>query len=385
MKKIILFFVLIFSISTSNCLSQFSILNAEADSLVLRGSDYIYNLEFENAKKCFVEVQTKFPEHPAGYFLDAMIEWWKILIDKPNSNLYKNTFLNKIDKAISVCDSLLTVNPADINALFFKAGSIGYRARFYVEENSFVNAAKDGKTAYDLLISCLKIAPNNRDIMLGTGIYNYFAAAIPEKYPIVKPLLLFLPSGDKVIGKMQLKAAANGARYASVEAKVVLMQIYYMFENRPHDCLPIIEELHKRFPNNPYFKKYYARTLVRVGAWTLFEAVWREILNDCINKTYGYNNDLARESMYYIGLALQRKGDYEMALRYFYKSDEGSRAIDKKGPSSFMAMTNLNIGKIYDKLGRRERAIYQYRKVLKMPNFNNSHSDAKRFINEPFK
>jgi hypothetical protein len=93
-----------------------------------------------------------------------------------------------------------------------------------------MNAVKDANTAFDILIKCLKVAPSNTDIMLGTGIYNYFAAAIPEKYPIVKPLLLMLPSGDKKLGEMLLKAAAKKARYASIEAKVVLMQIYYSFE-----------------------------------------------------------------------------------------------------------------------------------------------------------
>ena len=384
MKIAVVAFVLMV-FSANNCFSQWSILNAEADSLVLRGSDYIYNIDFENAEKYFKEVQTKYPWHPAGYFLDAMIEWWKILIDKPRSNQFKDIFLRKIARTITVSDSLLSVNPVDINALFFKAGAIGYRARFYVEEGSWVSAVKDGREAFDLLISCLRLAPSNRDIMLGTGIYNYFAAAIPEKYPIVKPLLLFLPSGDKVIGEMQLKAAANGARYASVEAKVVLMQVYYIFENRPFDCLPIIEELHKKYPNNPYFKKYYARTLVRIGSWSLFEATWREILVDCIDKKYGYNNDLAREAMYYIALALQRKGDYDLALRYYYKCDEGSRSLDKSKPSSFMSMTNLNIGKIYDKQGKRESAISQYRKVLRMPNFNTTHSEAQKYIETPFK
>jgi tetratricopeptide (TPR) repeat protein len=376
--------IILFILSSSICSSQWSILNTEADSIVLKGTDYIYNLEFSNAEKCFKEVQQKYPAHPAGYFLDAMIEWWKILIDKPRSKQFKDVFLRKIEKTLSVCDSILILKPYDINALFFKAGSIGYRARYYVEDNSWINAVKDGNTAFDLLIACLKIAPNNHDIMLGTGIYNYFAAAIPEKYPIVKPLLLLLPSGDKKIGEMQLKAAAKGARYASVEAKVVLMQVYYVFENRPIECLPIIEELFNKYPNNPYFKKYYARNLVRVGSWTMFEKYFREILNDCIAKKYGYNNDLARESMYYIALALQHQADYQQALKYYYKCDEGSRAIDKDGPSSFMSMTNLNIGKIYDKQGKRDLAISQYNKVLKMNNFNNSYEEAKKYLQKPY-
>ncbi|MDR0926286.1 MAG: tetratricopeptide repeat protein [Ignavibacteria bacterium] len=382
MKHILLTILLL--LSPAIALSQWSILSTSADSLVTLGENYIYNLEYDKAEQCFKQLQQEYPKHPAGYFLDAMIDWWRILVDKDNSAKYNDNFLRKIEKTVKMCDAILDTHKLDINALFFKAGAIGYRGRYYVETENWISAAKDGSTAFDLLINCLKVAPNNHDIMLGCGIYNYFAASIPEKYPIVKPLMLLLPSGDKVIGEMQLKASARGARYASVEAKVALMQLYYTFENKPNECLPIVEELHKTYPNNPYFKKYYARTLVRVGAWTMFEDYWRQILIDCLANKYGYNRDLARESMYYIALALQNKKDYTQALKYYYKCDEGCRAIDKKGASSFMSMTNLNIGKIYDLQGKRELAIKQYNKVLKMDNFRTTHDDANSYIKRAY-
>ncbi len=360
-------------------------MNAEADSLVIQGSKYIYNIEFANAEMCFRQVQNKFPDHPAGYFLDAMIDWWKILIDKPNTSKYRDNFLKKIEKTISKCDYLIAEDPININALFFKAGALGYRARFYVEDESWLNAVSDGNEAFELLKRCLKLAPSNHDIMLGTGIYNYFAAAIPEKYPIVKPMLLMLPQGDKRLGELQLKSAAKNARYCSVEAQVALMQIFYSFESRPADCMAILDDLTKNYPNNPYFKKYYARNLVRMGAWMRFEEVWREMLINCIDKKFGYENTIAREAMYYIGMALQRKGDYEQALKYYYKSDEGSRVLDKNGTSGFMVMTNLNIGKIYDKQGKRELARKQYQKVLNMKDANGAHNEAKKYLKEAFK
>lgn len=384
MKKTFLF-VSLFLVISVRANSQWSILNAEADSIVLQGMNYIYNMDFANATRCFTDVQGRYPEHPAGYFLDAMQYWWKILIDKDNADKYKNTFLKKIDKTIAVCDSILERYPTDINALFFKAGAIGYRGRFWVEDKSWVSAVRDGDAAFELLKQCLFVAPSNRDIMLGTGIYNYFAAAIPEQYPIVKPLMLLMPSGDKKVGEMQLLASAKSARYASVEAKVVLLQLYYSFENRPYECLPITEELHQKYPNNPYFKKYYARSLVRTGQWFNFEEIWREILTSCLKNEFGYDRQLAREAMYYIGIALERKSDYNQALRYFYKCDEGCRSLDKDGPSSYMSMTNLHIGKIYDKQSKRELAIKQYKKVLNMPNYNSSHADANRYIKEAYK
>ena len=385
MKKIISLFMSLFIFCLSNSIySQWSILNAEADSIVLKGSNHIYNLEFIEAEKCFFEVQNKYPVHPAGYFLDAMITWWKILIDKNNSDSYKDAFLSKIEKTINICDKLLDSNSSNINALFFKGGAIGYRARYYADIESWINAAKDASEAFDILKRCLKIAPSNHDIMLGTGIYNYFAEAIPEKYPIVRPLLLFLPSGDKKIGELLLKSAAKNARYSNVEAKVALMQIYYSFESNNWEALNIVRELHQKYPDNPYFKKYYGRLLVRTGNYS-FEECWREILRDCIAKKFGYQYELARESMYYIALALIRKKDYDMALKYLYKCDEGSRVIDKSKTSSFMIMANLWMGKIYDLQEKRNYAIKQYEKVLKMDNYFDSHSDAKKFIASPYK
>lgn len=365
--------------------AQWSILDKVADSLVLQGMDYIYNLELKKAANCSSQLQKQYPDHPAGYFLEAMIDWWKILIDPVNKKLYKPNFTKHIDNTLTKCENILKNNPVDINALFFKAGAIGYRGRFFVDDESWMKAARDGNEAFDLLKKCLKLAPNNHDIMLGTGIYNYFVAAIPEKYPAVKPMLLMLPPGDKLIGELQLKASAKDARYVSIEAQVVLMQIYYSFENKSDECLNIVSKLIDKYPSNPYFRKYYARSLVKIGAWSKFEKIWREILTNCIDKKFGYNNATAREAMYYIGLALQRDQNYSQALKYYFKCDEGCRKIDKDGPSSFMVMTNLNIGKIYDKQGKRDLAIAQYQKVLKMKNFNTSHEEANKYIKQAYK
>ncbi|MCL2040356.1 MAG: hypothetical protein FWG85_08025 [Bacteroidetes bacterium] len=383
MKRFFLsFLTLLLSISVK---AQWSILDAEADSIVRAGTNYIYNLDFTDAERCFKEVQNKLPAHPAGYFLDAMIDWWRLTIDKPRSEKFKDVFLNKIKKAIDVCDAILDTNKKNINALFFKGGALGYRGRYYADEESWVKAVSDANAALDVLIECLKVAPNNHDIMLGTGIYNYFAAAIPEQYPIVKPLMLFIPSGDKKIGEYQLKSAASKARYASIEAKVVLMQVYYTFEKKSWEALDIAKELFQKYPNNPYFKKYYARCLVRTGDYNNFEKYWREILKDCIDKKFGYNNDLARESMYYIALALIRKKDYSLALRYLVKCEEGSKEIDKKKHSSFIVMCNLWMGKVYDLQENRNNAISQYKKVLKMTNYSTSHEEAQRYLEKPFK
>ena len=120
---ITIIFLIFCSIFKTN--AQWPILKTDADSLIKIGSDYIYNVQFSNAEETFKKVIDKYPTNPAGYFLDAMVIWWKISTYR-NTESYDQLFLNKIDKVILVCEDLLQKNPLDISALFFKGGALGY-------------------------------------------------------------------------------------------------------------------------------------------------------------------------------------------------------------------------------------------------------------------
>ncbi|MFP4545114.1 MAG: tetratricopeptide repeat protein [Candidatus Kapaibacterium sp.] len=383
MKKILIT-VIFLMISGSLAQAQWAIMRSDADSLVQIGIDKIYNVEFDEAEDIFKEVIDRYPDHPVGYFLDAMVDWWKITLYR-FTDRFDDSFLKKINKVIEVSDRHLEDNPYDVVMLFFKGGALGFRGRYHAQRENWIKAASDGKDAFNIMIKCQKIAPTNKDIMLGTGIYNYFAVAIPEKYPMVKPFTVFLPRGDKEIGLLQLKAAAKHARYAAVEAKVVLLQIYYSFENDLTKALQAAQTLHGKYSDNPYFHRYLGRAYVRRGMYDQMEATWREVLKRCIARKTGYDNLTAREAMYYIGTSLMRSGDYEMALKYFYKADEGSRKLDKDGPSGFMIETNLKIGQIFDLQGKRKYAKGQYEKVLRMDEYGNSHDEARKYLQTPYK
>jgi len=375
--------MLIISIAfTQHSNAQWPIITTDADSLIQLGAGYIYNVEFDKARGYFSEVMNKYPEHPAGYFLDAMIEWWKILLYRDTKE-FDNEFLNKIEKVIEVSDAILEQNEFDIKGLFFKGGALGFRGRFWALRESWIRAASDGHEAFNILMECWKTAPGNHDIMLGTGIYNYFAEAIPEKYPYLKPLLTFLPPGDKVMGIKQLQACSRHALYSGVEAEVVLMQVYYTFEKNNSKAMEMAEYLSGKYPRNPYFQRYLGRTYVINGLADEWEKVWRNILNNYIAKERGYDVMSAREALYYIGMALMRRSDYDMALKYFLKCDEACRVLDDD-PSGFQVQSNLYIGKIYDKKKKRDLAKKQYEKVLNWDDNGGSHSQAKRYLKNPY-
>ncbi len=363
--------------------TQWVAMSTDADSLVQLGTKAVYNVEFDRAQDIFDEVIRRYPTHPAGYFLDAMIEWWRITIGQ-RSPAIEAKFLSKLDKVISVCDVNLSADPKDISSLFFKGGALGYRGRYNATRNNMLSAAEDGRVALGILNDCQKVAPANHDILLGTGLYNYWAAVLPEKYPALKPVMIFLPKGDKIIGLAQLKAAARQARYASVEAKVVLVQAYFDFEKNSLEAVEFAKDLHMQYPRNPAFQRAYGRCLVSLGPIDSAAVLWRDVLNRCLDKWPGYNRNAAREALYYIGVSLMIRGDLDKALTYFYKCDEACRKIDEDA-SGFIIKTNLKIGQIYDMQGKRDLAIKQYKKLLSWSDNNGSHADAQRYLASPYR
>lgn len=355
----------------------------EFDEKTRKGIEYIYNLEFENAEKVFQELVKAHPRHPAGHFFLAMVTWWRILIDIDDEQ-YDEKFYDALDDVVDLCDELLEENENDVTALFFKGGAIGFKGRLKAHRSSWFDAANAGRKALPIVREASALDPNNSDILLGTGIYNYYAEVIPNEYPFVKPLLLFVPPGDKTKGIQQIKTAAEKGKYANIESTYFLMQIYYQFEKDYPKALALAQNLHSRFPNNMLFHKYLGRCYVVLGNWEDAKKVFGEIAARCKRNQRGYGPLVEREAEYYLGMYDLNIGAHESALKHFLRCDELSRTLDKDGPSGFMVLANLKMGNAYDALAQRNLALTQYHKVLKMREFKDSHAQAEQYIKTPF-
>jgi hypothetical protein len=383
MRKLFYIIILSFAVfQTSN--AQWIINDNISDSITVKGVNYIYNLEFESAETEFKELIKREPEEPAGYFFYAMVDWWRIMLDYDNES-YDDGFKTKLQKVIDICDMRLEKNEFDVVALFFKCGSIGFRGRLFSHRDSWLKAADDGRLAYPVLMKAYKIAPNNYDILLGIGIYDYFAEVIPSQYPILKPIMLFFPKGNKQRGIDELKIAAEKAHYANVESAYFLLQVYLNYENNPYPALDIALRLYNKYPDNSVFHRYLGRTYVKLGKWVDVERTFTEVMNRYYNKKRGYSTLVAREAEYYLGLYNYYASKYDESLKHFYKCDELSRGLDKKKISGFMVMTNLRVGMIYDIQNKRNYAIDQYNKVLNMDKYENSHDQAEKYIKNPYR
>lgn len=356
----------------------------EIDQRIQRGIDHIYNIEFRKADSLFTEVIRNRPDHPAGYFFRAMVVWWQILTDFDDESQDKK-FTDMLQEVIDMCEQRLDNNPKDVTALFFKGGAVGFRGRLRANRSKWLGAANDGIVALPIVRKAFEIDPKNYDILLGIGIYNYYAEVVPDKYPFVKPFMIFFPSGDRKKGLEQLDLAARHSKYARTESSYFLMQNYFSYEKDYIKALELARQLHSRYPRNPLFHRYLGRCLVSVGFLSDANEEFVEIEKRFRAKQTGYDIYDGRESYYYIGKYDFIAGKLDKSYANLLICDSLSRKIDKEGPSGFMSLANLMIGMIYDLQNRRDYAIQQYRKVLAMNEYETSHQEAKRYIERPYK
>jgi len=309
-----------------------------------------------------------------------MLDWWRILLDT-STEQRDELFYEKIEEVIDHCDEILDEDPENIDALFFKGGAIGFRGRLSALRESWLSAADDGREALPLVEEAGELDPDNVDVKLGFGIYNYYASVIPEKYPIVKPLMIFFPSGDKSLGIKQLIDVAQNGKYTKYESRYFLMSLYYRFELNYDAAEEYSQMLNDDFPNNPVFERWRGRIAMKKDDLTLADSIFKNVLWKGEKRYPGYNTLRAkREANYYVGYNYRNLGKYDSAQVYLEKSKNYSLKLDKDEESGFLINATLYLGAIKEMREEYAAAKMYYEKVLDMREFGNSHSLAESYI-----
>lgn len=376
MKKVLLLIVLFASLGFAR--------GKEFDSTVAKGIRQIYNIKFTEAENTFRKLMADYPNEPAGRFFLAMVDWWKILLDL-DVETYDDIFYQKLEDVIYFCDKILDKDKNDVEALFFKGGSIGFRGRLRAIRESWIKAADDGREALPIVEHASKLDPKNLDVQLGFGIYNYYASVIPDKYPMVKPLMLFFPSGDKAKGLEQLYNTAMNGKYAKYEARYFLMTLYYQFENNPYKADEFAKMLNEDFPDNPNFERWRGRISVKRGDYYMASDIFKDVMDKFHKKYPGYDAKSAREATYYIAVHNRNMNKLDTARIVFEDCVKYCKETDKKEESGFQINAILYLGMLNDVLGRRDEAEKYYKQLLDMRDYGESRKKAKQYLENPYK
>ncbi len=378
LKISLLFFFLSFSLSAQNYDW------VKHDSLVKAGIDQIYGIEFEKADKTFDTVVKEYPTHPSGKFFKAMTTWWRILLDIENESM-DDKFYNQLEEVIDICDDILDKNDKNVDAMFFKGGSLGFRGQLRAIRESWLKAALDGKDGLSLVFKSYELNPKNVDVQLGFGIYHYYADVIPGRYPAVKPFMVFFPKGDKEKGLKELENVALNGRYTRIESRNFLMKLNFQFEENMNESRKWSRILLADYPNNPFFQKYYGLTFVKDNNYPEAAKTFKDVYNKAKRGMPGYNKKFEREASYYIGMDYKIREKTDSAAIYFERSEKLSRELDKQNESGFLINSVFYLGMLYDQMGMRDKAVKYYNETLRLKDRNDSHKFAEQYLKTPYR
>ena len=347
-----------------------------------RGLDLLYDMEFEAAARIFERIDRRHPKHPIGPFLKALNTWWKILIDLSDTR-HDDEFYKAMGEVIKRSDRLLKRDEEDFDAIFFKGAALGFRGRLRSNRGDWFKAAMDGRDAMKYVLRVGKEDPENADYVFGKGIYDYYAAVIPQRHPFVKPVMVFFPDGDRERGLSLLKRTASQGRFIQTEAAYFLAQIYYIYERDLEKTAEYVDWLRREHPNNSFFHTLEGRVLTRRGMWREAQDVFADVLARYQKGQTGYNAAAAEQALYYLARADMTYGGYRAALTRLQQLE--ALAARTNRDTYFKVLGRLRQGMAYDALGQRELALAKYREVLSMKDWSGAHDRAERYVERAYR
>ena len=383
---------------------------AKFEKLRIAGSEALFNLDYEGARKNFKEMATAFPTYPAGPQFLADTLWAETLYQtrRLQSSLYgdDDTFYSTSDDKVDpkivdefraltrqarvLTEARLKQNQKDVEALYFMGAIQGLKASFEeaVERRHFA-ALKDGSDAVDKHREVIKLDPDYRDAEITIGLYDYTVGSLPLPVKLMAGVMGF--RGSKKRGLATLERVAKEGNWIHEEAKTLLI-VLYTREKRFGEAAAYARELAARYPRNYLYRLEAADALVSQAALdrqtnkttriTATEseafATFDKLLNDkTVRDTSARYFDLIH---FKYGEALMTAGEYERAAREFMAS------ADAPGAQQGLAtMAHLYAARSLDLAGKRNDALTQYRAVLARPNVYDAHDQAQNGLKEAYK
>jgi tetratricopeptide (TPR) repeat protein len=349
------------------------------------GLNHLYDMDFGAADEVFGRLTERYPDHPVGPYLQALLPWWAIQLE-PDDPSQDPIVFDAMEKVIDLCDRRLDKDPGDVDALFFKSGAHALRGRLHADRSNWLRAARDGQQALRALQEVQKRDPNNDDLYFGIGLFDYLADVVPKQHRILRPFARLFPKGNKDRGITELERAMRQGQFVPAEAGYALLQIHYVFEKDYHASLRYALWLRARHPDNSIFQLYEGRIYERMGRFVEAERVFRQVMDRHAKGQSGYTDAMAEQALYLLARTAMWQRRPAEALGYLEQLDR--LTAQRPVLSEYKALGRLRKGMAFDSLGKRQDAVRCYREVLAMKGFDGDddvRSRAKGFLRKPYR
>ncbi len=378
--KIVIIISLFFTSSLAYAVANRPVIDSKdvrGNREIIQGVEYLYDWKFDKANDLFRKMILEKPSDPTGYFYLSMVTWCRMAAGFWSADTVEEYIYN-IEKTISVAKERIKKGDVDSFTYFYLGGALGYKGRFLLMQQNFFSSYLVSREAIEALNTCLKMDPDNRDVLLGLGIYDYYTARLSG---VLKFLTyIFLHRGDKEEGLRKLHVAAEEAIYSSIEAKSMLLHIYLFLESDFQKGLPFAEELAERFKSCPKHAYLLGLTYIRLGMDDNYLRVLERFHEASRKSTSAPTASMWESWGRYLEASYQLFHDHYDEVKVLLNDILLNR--DPENNPYMIAWPLMKLGMTYDLEGKRGRALEYYNRVLELINGAGAQFMAQKYIDK---
>jgi hypothetical protein len=353
----------------------------------------MFNLDYDKAKQELVLLEKKYPDHPAPPLYLASIYWLEEMVRRQDLSLNRfispayfdkktdkamppearKAFFQNLQKSEDLSNAILKKNRSDKDGRYFLATAYGLRASFAITvDHSLKDAFRAGDKAYSYATDLMREDPDYHDAYLIGGTYEYVAGSIPWYLKWISAIIGF--HGSKKEGMAQLKIAAEKGQYVRNEATLVLM-VLYVREHRYAEALNIAQSLNRRFPRNFLFAINVAQIEQLSGQKDEAVAMLLNVEKRAEEGEPNFNRLPLQAFRFSLATELLNMGKLDLAQERFRKCLENPQLAPAEKVRS-----HLSLARILDWKHQPAESAEECRKVLALPDVDDSHDRAKGLL-----
>jgi len=254
--------------------------------LLEKYNESLYSGHYNETRVILSQLNEKYPERIetklafANYFL-FMYETTKI------NEKYSNGCKKFTDDAIV---KLKEIKNYSNNDVFHIISAKAIQLRIKLLNKNYLSVAKEIGDIIKYFEYALKHSEDTKMKMIA-GMYNYHVENAKDDYPIIYPILLFYPSGDKEKGLKMLKECTSVSdKNISIKSMLYLARIYRNDEKIYEKTKYYFEKLLELYPENAVWRHEYIASLKKFGKNKEVE-VQKKILDLKLNQSVHLNKE----------------------------------------------------------------------------------------------
>ncbi len=237
-----------------------------AAGLARTGVDTLMRLEFDEARRVFKRLGSRYPDYPLLGFLKASVYW--VEAEASNGGARKPAWKEasvQLAKAIKIATQGMEKNPDNYLWKLNLGMTSFFAGRAELERKHTFKAIRYAKKGRDILRDLIKERPHTEDAYFVLGMYEYLAGSVPKGLRWLASILGV--SGDRDLGIQYLERATARAEVMAPEAARILLAAAAVQPeyNNPCHYLPLARDMRTKFPQNPHYSAALQLILAHCG------------------------------------------------------------------------------------------------------------------------